>query len=75
MMNRKSGQQVLKYLGSIAIASTATLTAIVPKVQAAVLTYNFDTSLFHGYFKINKISQSKLDEWAASAAVDPFLMA
>ncbi|NJK70537.1 MAG: hypothetical protein HC941_32205 [Microcoleus sp. SU_5_3] len=72
MMNRKSGQQVLKYLGSIAIASTATLTAIVPKVQAAVLTYNFDTSLFHGYFKIKKISQSKLDEWAASAAVDPF---
>jgi hypothetical protein len=67
----KSGQKVFKYLAAIALASTA-ITAIAPKVQAAVLTYNFDTSLFHGSFKINKISQSKLDELAASAAADPF---
>jgi hypothetical protein len=67
----KSGQKVFRYLGAIALASTA-ITAIAPKVQAAVLTYNFDTSLFHGYFKVNKISQSKLDELAASVAADPF---
>ncbi|WP_293347155.1 MULTISPECIES: PEP-CTERM sorting domain-containing protein [unclassified Microcoleus] len=71
-MSGKSGQTFLKYLAAIAIASTATLTAIVPKVQAAVLTYNFDTRLFNGYFKINKIDQSKLDELAAIAAVNPF---
>lgn len=63
----KSGQKVFRYLGAIALASTATLTAIAPKVQAAVLTYNFDTWLFHGYFKIDKLSQSEIDEIIAQS--------
>lgn len=68
-MSGKSRQKVFRYLGAIALASTAALTAIVPKVQAAVLTYTFDTELFHGYFKFNKLSQSEIDEMIAIAAV------
>ncbi|MCU0545643.1 MAG: hypothetical protein MUE44_26325 [Oscillatoriaceae cyanobacterium Prado104] len=69
----KSGQQIFRYLAAIALASTATLTAIVPKVQAAVLTYNFDTELFNGYFKFNKLSQSEIDEIETRSAANPSL--
>ncbi|NJK70538.1 MAG: PEP-CTERM sorting domain-containing protein [Oscillatoriales cyanobacterium RU_3_3] len=70
-MSGKSRQKVFRYLGAIALASTAALTAIAPKVQAAVLTYTFDTNLFKGYFKFNKLSQSEIDEITARSTADP----